>query len=62
MLVAVPSTTQVIVELVAPATSEVAVAVTSVSGESVNETPVGVPLLQLAEPTTVTDLEAVSIA
>ena len=53
--------TQVIVELVAHGTSEVALTGTSVSGESVKHTPSGVPLVQLSGLVGVTLLDVVSI-
>jgi len=62
MPVVVPLTTQVMVLFVTPGTSDVALTVRSVSGESVKETPSGVPLEQLAAALTVTSMEAVSIA
>ena len=54
--------TQVIVELVTPETSDVAVIVRSVSGVSVKLTPAGVPLEQLAAVVGVAVFEVVSIA
>jgi len=53
---------QTIVLFVTPATSELADALISVSGVSVNETPFGVPLAQVAASVTVTLLDVVSIA
>jgi hypothetical protein len=61
MFVLVPETTQVIVELVAPGTTEDAVTFRFVSGESVNVTPVGVPTEQLAAPVVVTVCELESM-
>jgi len=58
---ALVSSTHLIVEFVAPGTSDEALTETSVSGESVKLTLSGVPLVQLAAALTVTSLDAVSI-